>query len=210
MKLSAPEQRLVDFAREQFGDQLCQFLLAGLGEEKLGQRGRFNITYASGENSVLKRQVEVITYEPSDGSSYLPRGRNPLVLIALLHLLMNGDHGSLNTLRCEQGKVLSLLGWEDTEEARGEVDEAVARYFKLTYQWKMSQSELGGAGLSFYTVDEAMISEHTSIDREDGKSTHVIFSERFIEQLLGRSLFGIDWNNVRSVLLKFPSNHTLQ
>lgn len=205
MNLSAAEQRLLDFAREQFGEHLSQFLLAGLGEEEVGQRWRFTITFTSGENSFLERHVEVITYGPAGGSSYLPRGSHALVLLALLHLLMNGGQGSLNALRYEQAEVLSLLGWGDTEEARGEVDEAIARYFKLTYQWKMNESELANAGLSFYTADEAMISEVTSIDAEDGKSTRVVFNEHFIEQLLNRLLFGIDWNNVRSVLRQFPS-----
>lgn len=207
MNFSLSEQRLLDFAREQFGEHLSQFLLAGLGEENLGPRGRFDITYDGGKDSALERQVEVITYEPADGSSYLPRGRHPLVLLALLHLLMNSSHESLNILRYKQTEVLSLLGWEDTEEARGEIDEAVARYFKLTYQWKMSESELASDTLSFYTADEAMISESTSIDAEDGKSTHVhvIFNEHFIEHLLSQSLFGINWNNTRSVLLQFPS-----
>jgi hypothetical protein len=205
MNLSVPEQRLVDFAHEQFGEQISQFLLAGLGEEKVGQRGRFTITYAGSENSCLERHVEVITYEPADGSSYLPRGRNPLVLIALLHLLMNGNQGSLNTLRYEQAEVLSLLGWQDTKEARREIDKAEARYFKLTYQWQMNESELAGAGFSFYTVDEAMLSEVTSIKTEDVQAVRAVFNEHFIEHLLGRSLFGIDWHNVKSVLLQFPS-----
>jgi len=199
MELSAPEQRLLEFSREQFGEHLSQFLLAGLGEENLGPRGRFVITYAGGGDSLLERQVEVITYEPADGSSYLPRGRHPLVLLALLRLLMDGGRGSLNALRYEQAEVLSLLGWEGTEEARGEVDEAVARYFKLTYKWKMNKSELAASGLSFYTADEAMMSEYTSMYTEAEKSTHLIFNEHFIKQLLGRSLFGIDWNKVRSV-----------
>jgi hypothetical protein len=199
MNLSAPEQRLVDFAHEQFGEHLSQFLLADLGEEVVGQRVRFIITYASSENALLKRHVEVITYEPTDGSSNLPRGRNPLVLIALLHLLMNGSQGSLNTLRYEQDEVLSLLGWKNTRKARREVDEAVERYFKLTYQWKMNKSELANAKLNFFTANEAMLSEYTSIDTENGKSERVVFNEYFIEQLFSRSLFDVDWNNVRSI-----------
>jgi hypothetical protein len=199
MNLSVPEQRLLDFTREQFGEQLSQFLLAGLGEENIGQRGRFDITYASSENAILKRHVEVITYEPIDGSSYLPCGRHPLVLIALLHLLMNSNQGSLNTLRYQQAEVLSLLGWEDTQKARREIDEAVERYFKLTYIWKMNKSELADAKLNFFTANEAMFSEYESIETEDGKSTRIVFNEHFIEQLLSRSLFDIDWNNARKI-----------
>jgi hypothetical protein len=202
MKLSVSEQRLLDFAREQFGEHLSQFLLAGLGEEQVGQRGRFTITYASGENVALKRHVEVITYEPEDGSSSLPCGRNPLVLIALLHLLMTSNQGALNMLRYEQEQVLSLLGWKETRKARQEIDEAVKRYFLLTYQWKMNKSELQRERLTLYTVNEALISAHESISTEDGKLSRIVFNEHFIEHLLSRSLFGIYWNSVRSVVLK--------
>jgi hypothetical protein len=205
MKLSASEQRLVDFACGQFGEQLCEFLLAGLGEETAGQRGRFNITYASGEDSVLKRHVEVITYEPADGSSYLPRGRQPLILITLLYLLMNSSQKSPNTLRYEMADVLSLLGWKDTKKARREIDEAGGRYFKLTYTWKMNDSELAEARLNSYTANEAMISEYESTVTNDGESARIVFNEFFIKHLLGQSLFGIEWNNVSSVLLQFPS-----
>lgn len=156
MKLSGPEQRLLDFAHGQFGGHLTLFLLAGLGEEAVGQRGRFTITYTSGKSASLKRHVEVITYEPADGSSYLPRGRNPLVLLALLYLLMNAEQGSLNILRYEQEDMLSLLGWKDTLKARWEVDEAVKRYFLLTYQWKMNKDELLRERLTFYTANEAL------------------------------------------------------
>lgn len=204
IKLLKPEQRLVNFAREQFGEHLSQFLLTGLGEENIGQRGRFEITYDS-EASTIKRHVKVITYEPADGSTYLPQGRNPLVLIALLYLLINSNQRSLNTFRYEQEEVLSLLGWKDTQKARLEIDEAVERYFKLTYQWEMNKSELTNAKLNFFTANEAMISEYESIDTEDGKSGRLVFNEHFIEQLLNQSLFGVDWNNVRSILLKFPS-----
>jgi hypothetical protein len=206
MNLSVPEQRLVDFAREQFGEQLSQFLLAGLCVENNGQKWHFAITYTGSDGAELLRQVEVITYEPLDGTSYLPRDRNPLVLIALLHLLMNSSQGSLNTLQYEQADVLSLLGWQDTRKARREIDEAEERYFKLTYQWKMNDSELAAGGLNFFTTNETMLSEYTSIDMEDGKSARVVFNEHFMEHLLGRSLFGIDWSNVQSVLLEFPSN----
>ena len=211
MRLSTSEQRLLDFSRERFGESLSQFLLAGLGEEPLGQRWRFTISYADDENAVLKRQVEVITYEPADGSSFLPRGRNPLVLAALLRLLLTGDPASPITLRFEPEEVLSLLGWKDTRKAGGEIDEAVRRYFMLTYKWKMNKSELTRRKLRFYTSDENMISETNILSEEDANGqmrrvvSQVVFNEHFIEHLIGRSLFGIDWNTVRSVLLRFTS-----
>lgn len=206
MRLSAHEQRLLDFGRDQFGEHLSQFILAGLGEGAISQRGRFTIAYVSGENVALKRRVEALTYEPEDGSSYLPCGRHPLVLLALLRLLMNGDQGSLHTLRYEQKEVLSLLGWKDIRRAYMETEEAIERYFLLTYEWKMNKKELAHRGLAFYTASESIISEYQTIDEEIGESAQedrifnkVIFNAHFIEQLRRRELFGIDWNYIRSL-----------
>ncbi len=205
MRLSAPEQRLIDFAHEQFGEHLSQFLLTDLEEEAAGQRGRLTITYASGENAVLKRHVEVITYEPSDGSSYLPCARNPLVLIALLNLLISNDNGSLSTLRFNREELLNILGWKNTRKSNREIDEAVQRYFMLTYKWKMNKSELTRRKLRFYTSDVSLISESKILSEEgaDGQLkpviSQIVFNEHFIEHLLSRSLFGIDWNSVKSL-----------
>src|SRR5436309_1958769 len=96
--LSRPERRLLRFALDTFGEPLSRFLLAGLGEEKVGRRWRFTITYVDDEGAKLKWRVQVITYEPEDGSSCLPRGRDPLVLLALLRLSWRkGQAGRLHT-----------------------------------------------------------------------------------------------------------------
>lgn len=210
MELSAPEQRLLDFSRERFGEQLSQFMLAGLGEEPTEQRWRFTITYAGDENAVLKRRVEVITHEPLDGSSCLPRGRDPLVLAALLRLLLEVNQRSPNTLSYEQGELLRLLGWKDTWKAGGEMEEAVRRYFMLTYKWKMNKRELARQKLNFYTSDESLISETNTLSEEDAGgrmkllTSRIVFNERFIEHLRSQSLFGIDWSNVRSISRQLP------
>jgi hypothetical protein len=212
IKLSNSERSLLSFARAEFGEHLTQFLLAGLGEEKVGQRWRFTITYADSNGPTLKRLVQVITHEPMDGSSLLPCGRDPLVLLALLHLLLNSDHASSNSLEYRQEDVLSILGWRDTRKARREIDEAIKRYFMLSYKWKMNKSEMARQRLSFYTSNEGLISESNFLNEEDANAgqmkrifNRVVFNEHFIEQLLNQSLFGIDWSNVRSVSLKFPS-----
>ena len=206
MKLSVPEQRLLAFARETFGERLTEFLTAGLGEDVTSQRWRFRISYAGGEGATLKRRLEVITYEPTDGSSYLPRRRDPLVLIALLRLLLEGDHISSNLLRYKQEDVLSLLGRKDSPKAREEIDGAVRRYFLLIYQWKMNRSELKNRNLAFYNSQENMISECEFLDSEAEGSDRVervlnriVFNQHFIERLLSRSLFGVEWDQVRSV-----------
>lgn len=202
MELSAPEQQVVAFASEQFGEPLTQFMLAGLGEEEVGQRWRFTITYVDGQGAKLKRQVQVISHEPADGSSCLPRGRDPLVFLALLQLLTRGGQISNYTLLYDQEDVLKLLGWEDTKETRRQVDEAIKRYFLMTFKWKMNRAELTRKNLSYYTAMERPISECSTLDEEEaGQSERVfnriIFNSRFIECLRRRSLFDIVWNSTR-------------
>lgn len=207
MKLSAAEQNLLDFAKGEFGESLTEFLLSGLGENATAQKWRFTITYLTDDSVLLKRRVDVITYEPLDGTSYLPRRRGPLVLLALLHLLLRGDQKSQNSLRYNQEDILNSLGWNDTQKARGEINEAVNRYSLLTYQWKMNKYELSHRNLRFYTANESFISGYEILDEEvrEGMrmnriTNRVIFNEHFIKQLHNRSLFEIDWNNARRVI----------
>lgn len=211
MRLSAKEQRLLDFAHERFGEHLSQFLLTGLGEEPVVQRCHFIINYPGDKSLLLKRHVEVITYEPLDGSSYLPRQRDPLVLLALLYLLLHGEE-SLNSLRYDNADVLSLLGRKGSRKTRREINDAINRYSLLTYRWKMNKSELARGRLAFFTANESLISEYQIIDygnetlvQQDHALNLVVFNEHFVGQLLSRSLFGIDWNSVRSLSCRFSS-----
>jgi hypothetical protein len=206
MKLSAAGQHLMDFAKGEFGGRLTEFLLAGLGENATAQKWRFTITYSSDDSVLLKRRVDVITYEPLNGTSYLPRWRDPIVLIAFLHLLLRGDQKSQNNLRYNQKDILNSLEWKDTQKARREIDEAVNRYSLLTYQWKMNKSELNSRNLKFYTVSESLISGYEILDSQVGGAkgmnrvlNQIVFNEHFIRQLLSQSLFGIDWNSVHTI-----------
>lgn len=204
--LSRPERRLLRFALDTFGEPLSHFLLAGLGEKQVGRRWRFTISYVSDEGVRLERRVRVITHEPEDGSSCLPRGHDPLVLLALLRLLWRKGRAADYRLSYDREEVLSLLGWEDTPQARSEIDEAVGRYFLLNYKWGLSRAELARKGLSSHTATESLISESRTSDREEGgrmRRTYnsVVFDSIFIESLKKRSLFDIAWDEVRSLNL---------
>jgi hypothetical protein len=94
-ELSSAEQNLVSFAREEFGESLAQFLLNGLGAVPEAQRWHFTITFTNNEGTAQERRLEAITYEPTDGQSFLPRGRDPLVLLALLRLLFESNQQSV-------------------------------------------------------------------------------------------------------------------
>lgn len=203
MKLSPHEQQVIAFASEQFGQPLAQFLLAGLGEQEVGQRWHFAITYVDGEGTRLKRRVQVISHEPEDGSSCLPRGRDPLIFLALIQLFIRNTQAANYELVYDQEDVLNLLGWDDTEETQLEVNEAIKRYFLMTFKWRMNRTELARKNLSSYTALERPISECGTFEEGEGPSRRtsgrVIFSETFIEQLKRRRLFDIDWNNKRQL-----------
>jgi len=152
--------------------------------------------------------VQVITYEPLDGESFLPRGRDPLVLLALLLLLLHKPRAEKPVLSYSHEEVLQLLGWEDSEGVRHEIDEAVYRYFLLMYLWEKSREELVGTNHSHNKARERMISEYETTDKEvgaDGEMKRVanqlIFNDYFIGGLLRQSLFDVDWNKARSVKL---------
>lgn len=203
MELSAPERWLLDISCARFGEQLTRLLTAGLGEENVGQRWRFTITYKGTGGRLAKRYVEAISHEPEDAPALLPRGRDPLVLLALLQLLEGGVSEPRYTLTYDLTDVLSILGWGDTSEARAEIDGAIRRYFFLMFSWKMGRAELACEGLAFYTAIERVVSECEVVNegREDQRRVlnRVIFNSNFVERMTGARLFGVDWNCVSSV-----------
>lgn len=199
MELSAREQQLLDFAIEEFGGPLTQFLLAGLGEDKVRPTWRFTITYLSNEGIRVKRTVKVISHEPEDGSSRLPRGRDPLVFLALIRMLITAGQRSDYRMRYELEDVLKILGWADNRRNRREIDEAIRRYTQMMYSWKMGRAELARNNLSHYSAMQSLISEYGVRDQEEGRRVtrlfnEVVFNSNFIEALRRRRLCDVNWN----------------
>lgn len=207
MELSRDEQNLINFAREEFGESLTQFLLAGFGDETTEQRWHFIITFIGSEGDAMeKRHVQVITHEPADGSSCLPQRRDPLVLLALLWLLKQEGQVSKPEVLYSLEDIFSLLAWDNTEETRQEIDEAIYQYSLLMYRWEMNRPELSRREISFYKENGHVITSFQTVDEEVGegeetKRAHnrVSFDEFFINGLLRRELFGVDWNKVQSL-----------
>lgn len=202
------ERLLLKFTLNTFGEMLSHFLLTGLGKKEVGQRWYFVITFTSDEGTVQKRHLRVITYEPLDGESFLPRGRDPMILLALLQLLLHGHREAKPALLYQQEDILNLLGWEETVEVRHEIDEAVKRYSILMYMWEINKDELAHRGLSYYRARERMILEYDTTDKGTGEAgqmrrvaNHIIFDEYFIDGLLRHSLFDVVWDRVRAIKL---------
>jgi hypothetical protein len=200
------EWQLLKFALGRFGEPLSRFLLTGLGEEEETPRRRlFTIAFSDKQGARYQRRVSVTAEERAEGLlPCLPRGREPLALLAFLHLLIEGRKLSSFVLKYEQGEVLRLLGWDDAGEARQSLDDVVGRYFCLDYRWELSREELAAQGLAFYNAASRLVSESGSdLVWEGGRlkraRCEVTFSEVFVTELLRRSLFGVNWDKVHKV-----------
>lgn len=203
--LNQQERRLLKFALGRFGEPLSRLLLTGLGEDETLRRRIFTVTFDDRQGARYKRRVSVTAEEGAEGLPLcLPCGREPLVMLAFLHLLIEGRRLSSFVLSYEQGEVLRLLGWEDTEEARQSLDDTVARYFCLDYRWELSREELAAQGLAFYHAASRLVSGSGSDSVVEGgrvlrARSEVTFSEVFVTELLGCSLFGVNWGSVHKV-----------
>jgi hypothetical protein len=202
MKLSADEQRLLDFAHEQFGEPLSQFLLSGLDKEDEARTWLFTVTVTNERGVDRCREIKVEANERPDIVTVLPRRREPLVILALLRLLIVDHKMSSATLSYELEEVLGLLGWEDSAKSRLTIDEAIERYAVMSYYWTLSGEELEEKNLSSYKGQSRIVSgyDRSAIEGEGWSKSlpgKVEFGARFIEGLIGRTLFDLDWNKVR-------------
>lgn len=199
------ERLLLKFALERFGEPLSRFLLTGLGEEETPRRRLLTVAFSDRQGVRYERRVSVTAEERVEGLlPCLPRDREPLVMLAFLHLLIEGRKLSSFALEYEQREVLQLLGWEDTEEARQSLDDAVGRYFCLDYRWELSGGELAAKGLAFYNAASRFVSGSGSDSITEGGRvmrvrSEVTFSDVFVTELLGHSLFGVNWDGVISM-----------
>lgn len=205
LDLSIAEQKLVVFAREEFGEFITQFLLAGLGEEEMVQSRLVSMTTISPEGTREKRLIQVIADEQPDSATCCPNRREPLVILALLRHLATFNEGTSASLVYTHEEIRNLLGWKHNTESNLVIDEAVARYFGLSYEPIIDENELNRRRLLFlksrerfivgYSLDDDSIEE-----RNDEKAIRrVDFSVEFMKRLKERSLFSIDWNSVCSI-----------
>lgn len=202
-RLSGAERRLLEFALDLFGEPLSKFLISGISEEIEAQVWLFSVTFDDGSGVVRRREIRV---EPDDiprEPRVLPGRREPLILLALLRLLME-THRPLSTLSYSQEQILNLLGWEDGETARSAIDQAVRRYAKLAYRWTLGGEELIEKKFSFYEAEARFVLGYGFYGAEEGGerkrvASRVDFASEFVEELIRRTIFGVDWNRVGGI-----------
>lgn len=205
LQLSDRERGLLGFTLDLCGEHLSSFLLTGLGEHTTSRRRRFTITFMPPAGTLYEREVRVIAYKRGGVSTpSLPRHKEPLMMAALLRLLIDERKMSSFTMAYQQEEVLWMLGWDVTEETREALDEAVRRYDSLHYEWALSKHELAAEGLDFYEGEASFISgyayENAEVTGETRRvSNEVKYAEEFVRELIGHSLFGVNWDGVGTV-----------
>ena len=205
LQLSAHERVLLEFTLDQFGESLTRFLLTGLGEDETVTEGLFIVRFSGKQGVRYSRHIRVrADYRADIVVRCLPRQKEPLVMLALLWLLMKERQMSSFTLTYEQEEVLRLLGWEDAKASRHRIDEAVKRYCSLYYEWTLGEREMGEKKLTFYDGWARFVTGRGGETVEEAGelkrvSSFVWFDEMFVREMLSRSLFVINWNDVSSV-----------
>jgi hypothetical protein len=203
--LSRPERRLLRFALDRFGEPLARFLLSGTGEEAEARSRRFTVTFTDQAGTLYQRGIRVIADERGGiATPSLPRRKEPLVMLALLRLLIDVRQTSSFDMRYRQEEILALLGWEGTEDNRLVLDEAVRRYNSLRYEWSLEGEELAAKGYDSYDGQAGFITGYAFENAEaEGEvkraAREVRFSGEFVKELMGRSLFGVNWDKVSAV-----------
>ncbi|MDT5270617.1 MAG: hypothetical protein QOH49_2803 [Acidobacteriota bacterium] len=121
---------LITYVYETFGQQFGGLLLAGYGE-KLGEAPKriYVIEKADGEETDWV--IKLVT-------NHLPRGKEPLVLAALLTLMLRRPNISYR-LEFELDELLAVLQWRDNKRTHRLVDTAISCYVRLLYDKQINE-----------------------------------------------------------------------
>ncbi len=150
-------------------------LLFGYGESK--QENERIITteeknIQTGE--VITRQMKIYT----NSAKGLPRGRDPQVLIALLHLTLQKP-GSTNSLWFRKADLIRMLGWNDNAENRQDIDEAISRYFEAAYSGL--DVKVNSSGSKTKEKFSRIITDYINIDE---RKTRYVENERLFSKVV--------------------------
>jgi hypothetical protein len=192
------ERRLVAYTQERYGEMLCLFLLAGLGEE--GQAGaRYFIVYEMDWDENVIRRCLMLSADSEE--SLLPHGRDPLVFAALLKLMR--ERGKANKVRFRLADLMTMLGWSDTADSAEAVAKAIGRYYGATLVALPSGGEpYPGESAPSGRGGRILIERETQVTEGEGAGKSyfgVAFHPDFALWLRHRILLGIDWKRVVAI-----------
>lgn len=122
------EREVLDSARRLLGDNLGDYLLSGLGEDKIIHRRVFTASGSSSSDEGVAYRFEVISESPEG----LAIGREPLVLSVLLSMFR--EQWSMDdTVVFNTSEVIEWLGWPQSKESELLVKQAIDKYLKTAY-----------------------------------------------------------------------------
>lgn len=192
------ERRLVEWARDLFGAHLTSVLLCGLGGRKNLSRRTLLI---KPREDTKAEEVRLNIYY--NGLQALPSGNHPLVLLAVLQLWHSSSPSRSGIVPYGYGELYEALEWEPSGASRTIVDEAVLRYFGLTYEpVRASDAGNSDSGLADSPKYTLVTSYHSADEFEEGGDPaglsyrEVCINTHVLEGLKRRSLFGVDWDRV--------------
>ena len=180
---------------------MSALLLAGYGYERAPSSRDFAVELAVEEETGAQLHLILAAEGPASIQPSLPRGKEPLVLLALLQMLMKKRGDLAGRVSYMPIDVLKLLGWGNTAKEREIFAEALIKYFHVFYQLS-GNVEQPGREESDSTCKLRIISCHgfSNADGSKGRKRtpdFITFSLDFIEHLRKRKLLGIDWERVK-------------
>jgi hypothetical protein len=194
------EKRLIAHLKEQFGEHLSALLLSGYRTKQWVQRRELVISTTDRVGNQAEHPVVLLT----KGAHSLPYGQDPIVLAA--HFRMLSERGAYGCLSYDLLEMMGVLGLVDPVQGMKAIEGALYRYFRLSYAVEGKRRHPLAVQSEGVTAERRMLTAYDfeyepvrSRDPYPAMHTVVEFSQRFIDQVRQRSLFGIDWDLVRSV-----------
>lgn len=202
---SKAEQRLIDFSKEAFGEHLSELLLYGYIEARTLSSRDFTIELADAEDTKMQLRLMFVAEGPASIQPSLPHGKEVLVILALLKLLMRKSGEPTYNLNYTRNELLKLLGWNNTAQSLALLDVSITKYFHTFYQLSDGSSVKSRSRELERTIKlRALTGQYFSSGKGASsgisKTNAVTFSSDFIEPLKERKLFGIDWSQVYNLI----------
>jgi hypothetical protein len=128
VNLTQTERSILDQARKLLGNNLANFALSGLGETTITHHRSFTALSTSAHSDEITYQFDMMNASERG----LASGRDPLVLAVLLVLLWERQPLH-STVLFREADIVEKLEWDNNEETRMLIRQALERYFSTTY-----------------------------------------------------------------------------
>lgn len=197
------EQKVITDARQLLGSNLFDYLLSGLGETKITHCRAFIASCTSRHSENVTYQFEMI----NDSGQGIPRGRDPLILAALL--LHFCQYQSLNsTVRFPETEVMEMLKWPQNHISIAMIKRALERYlvtgFYLIDPTMSEEALIFGCYARFTRILVGYETTwlHMPLKKTDSQGpTRLLFLPEFIQCMVseGKRFLGVEFQSLREM-----------